>query len=429
MHLIDFGKKDFHQRVARLCQRQLYDAAIERDVRAIIERVGREGDKALVAYAAKFDRRKVRSASEFRIKNRVRPTQIAPALRKALADAHLNIQAFAKRGCPSGWSGSNRHGASVGERFYPYDRVGIYVPGGTAPLVSTCLMTATLAKVAGVKEIVICSPAGSTGKLHPALQYAAELAGATEIYSIGGAQAVAAMALGTKTIRPVQKIVGPGNAYVTTAKRLLYGHVALDMVAGPSEVVILADKSACPEQIAMDLLAQIEHGSGHERAILVTTDRTLIRQSADALEQIARSHSRREFARSAMKKNVYAIRVPSMGQGVNVVNEIAPEHLEIHAAQAGQIARKITRAGAIFIGSFTPEAVGDYVAGPSHVLPTGGAAASFSGLTVADFYRRTSFIQYDEKHLRKAASSILAIAEAEGLEAHGQSVAIRLRKS
>ncbi len=236
------------------------------------------------------------------------------------------------------------------------------------------------------------------------------------------------MALGTKTIAPVQKIVGPGNAFVTTAKRLLYGHVDLDMVAGPSEVVIIADHTAKPAYIAIDLLAQIEHGSGHERAFLVTTSKSKAVQSMRELGKLSESHSRRDFARKAMEKNVYFIIVPDMTSAMNLVNRLAPEHLEIQTLHPQRIAAAITRAGAVFIGEYTPEAVGDYVAGPSHVLPTGGAAASFSGLTISGFYRRTSFVEYDKKALQKAVQAIKSIALAEGLEAHAASAVTRLSR-
>ncbi|MDZ4741786.1 MAG: histidinol dehydrogenase [Verrucomicrobiota bacterium] len=426
MRLIDYRQKNFTQVIDSICTRELYDYSIEKSVQGILDEVRKDGDKALLKFALAFDKFKLKSAAGFRVVGEIDEKQIAPELKKALKDALRNVKQFAAHGHPKDWCSKNSHGGFVGEKFFPYDRVGVYIPGGTAPLVSTCLMTITLAKEAGVKEIVVCSPAGRDGKLHTALQYAAELAGATEIYMVGGAQAIAAMAFGTKTIKPVQKIVGPGNAYVTTAKRLLYGYVDLDMVAGPSEVVILSDRSADPKHIAIDLLAQIEHGSGHERAFLVTTSKLTALCAMLELCKFSESHSRREFTKKAMKKNVYFIVVPDMQEGITIVNRLAPEHLEVQAKNPNGIALKITRAGAIFIGKYTPEAVGDYVAGPSHVLPTGGSAASFSGLTVSGFYRRTSFVEYNKESLRKSAASIQAIAMAEGLEAHADSARIRL---
>ena len=409
--------------MTRLCRRELYDRKVEKTVAAIIDEVHKNGDRALIKYAAKFDGLSLKNAAALKVSKKI--VKIDPALEKACEDALRNIRQFARKGIPQNWCEKNSHGGYVGERFYPYQRVGVYVPGGTAPLVSTCLMTIALAKEAGVPEILVCSPAGKSGALNPALQYAAELAGATEIFKVGGAQAIAAMALGTKTIAPVQKIVGPGNAYVTTAKRLLYGTVDIDMVAGPSEVVILADQSAKAKHVAIDLLAQIEHGSGHERAFLVTTSKLLALQAILELGHLSQKHSRREFTKKAMEKNVYCIVIPDMSQGVQIVNRLAPEHLEIQARNPNGLAGKIKNAGAIFVGKYTPEVVGDYVAGPSHVLPTGGTAASFSGLTLSSFFRRTSFVEYSKEALLKALPSIETLAATEGLEAHGQSATFR----
>jgi histidinol dehydrogenase len=323
------------------------------------------------------------------------------------------------------WSAKNSHGASVGEKFDPFTRVGIYIPGGTAPLVSTALMTITLAKVAGCKEIVVVTPPGKNGAINPAILFAARAAGATEIYRVGGAQAIAALAYGTKTIRRVQKIFGPGNAYVSMAKRLLVGRVAIDLLAGPSDVLILADDTANPKFIAADLLAQAEHGSGHERTWLVTTSAKILKAVEKEIAKQLPKLARREFIQRALKNNGWLILVKTLDDAIMLTNQLAPEHCEVMAKNARKIVDKILTAGAIFLGHFSPTVLGDYIAGPSHVLPTDGAGASFAGLTVVQFQRRTSVVEYNAASLKKALKSVKKFAELEGLDAHGKSAEIR----
>ena len=267
----------------------------------------------------------------------------------------------------------NSHGAAVGEKFDPFQRVGVYVPGGTAPLVSTALMTITLARVAGCPEIVVCTPCGDDGAINSALLFAARAAGATEIYRVGGAQAIAAMAYGTNTIRRVQKIFGPGNAYVVTAKRLLVGHVAIDLLPGPSELLVLADDTANPTFIAADLLAQAEHGSGHERVWLVTTSARILKAVEKEIEKQLPKLPRREFIQRALEENGWLIQVEKLGTAVALANQLAPEHCEVMTRNPRKVSEGILTAGAIFLGPWSPTVLGDYVAGPSHTLPTGGA--------------------------------------------------------
>jgi histidinol dehydrogenase len=317
----------------------------------------------------------------------------------------------------------------VGEKFDPFERVGIYIPGGTAPLVSTALMTVVLARVAGCPQIVVCTPCNAEGAINPNLLFAARLAGATEIYRIGGAQAIAALALGTETIQPVQKVFGPGNAYVVAAKRLLVGRVAIDLLPGPSEVLVLADDSANPAFITADLLAQAEHGSGHERVWLVTTSARLI---AAVQREVARqlpSLRRRPFIEKALAAGGWLIQVKSLDEGVALVNRLAPEHCEVIARHPTKLAASIRTAGALFLGSWSPTVLGDYVAGPSHTLPTGGGGRSFAGLTVDQFQRRTSVVTYPKTALARSMVVVEAFAELEGLDAHGRSAAIRLGRS
>ena len=281
------------------------------------------------------------------------------------------------------------------------------------------------AKVAGCREIVVCTPCGADGSINPALLFAARAAGATEIYRVGGAQAIAALAYGTKSIRPVQKVFGPGNAYVVTAKRLLVGYVAIDLLPGPSEVLVLADDTANPRFAAADLLAQAEHGSGHERVWLVTTSAKMLKAVEREIGKQLPKLARREFVQRALDQNSYLIQVKTLAEAVALVNRLAPEHCEVLTRQAGKVSRGIVTAGAIFLGPWSPTVLGDYVAGPSHTLPTGGAGASFAGLTVDQFQRRTSVVEYNRGALKKALPAVKKFAEMEGLSAHGMSAEVR----
>ena len=322
-------------------------------------------------------------------------------------------------------SDKNSHGASVGEKFDPFQRVGVYIPGGTAPLVSTALMTITLAKVAGCPEIVVATPCGKDGAINPAILFAARAAGATEIYRVGGAQAIAALAYGTKTIRRVQKIFGPGNAYVSMAKRLLVGRVAIDLLAGPSDLLVLADDTANPRFAASDLLAQAEHGSGHERVWLVTTSAKILKAVEKEIAKQLPRLPRRDFIQRVLDRNVWLIQVKTVADGVALANQLAPEHCEVITRDARSVSGGIVTAGAIFLGNWSPTVLGDYVAGPSHVLPTDGAGASFAGLTVDQFQRRTSVVEYNRASLKKALKTVKKFAELEGLGAHAKSAEVR----
>jgi histidinol dehydrogenase len=349
-------------------------------------------------------------------------------LREAVEAAHKNIRNFARKSLRRNWSAKNVQGARVGEKFDAFGRVGIYIPGGTAPLVSTALMTVTLAKAAGCPEIVVCTPPNKEGAVSSALLYALNIAGATEIYKAGGAQAIAAMSLGTNSIRRVQKIFGPGNAYVVAAKRMLVGHVAIDLLPGPSEVLVLADDTADPAFAAADLLAQAEHGSGHERVWLVTTSGKVLKAVEKEIARQLPKLSRREFIEKALANNGWLIQVKSSDEAIALANRLAPEHCEIMCKKPRVVAERILTAGAIFLGPQSPTVLGDYVAGPSHTLPTGGAGASFPGLTVDMFQRRTSVVEYDAKSLRKSVKFVQKFAAMEGLDAHGRSAEIRLSK-
>jgi len=408
----------------------LFDPEIEQRTRAILQDVYAHGDNALRELTEKFDgaRLTVEQLAVTQAELMTASLKADESLRQAIAEAEKNIAAFAEKSLRKKWQMKNSHGASVGEKFDPFQRVGVYVPGGMAPLVSTALMTITLARVAGCPEIVVCTPCGKDGSINPALLFAARAAGATEIYRVGGAQAIAAMAYGTNTIPRVQKIFGPGNAYVVAAKRLLVGHVAIDLLPGPSELLVLADDTANPRFIAADLLAQAEHGSGHERVWLVTTSVQILKSVEGEIAKQLPKLARREFVQRALQNNGWLIQVKSLADGVALANRLAPEHCEIMTRNPRKVSGGILTAGAIFLGPWSPTVLGDYVAGPSHTLPTGGAGASFAGLTVDQFQRRTSVVEYSRASLKKALPVVKKFAELEGLGAHGRSAEIRSAK-
>ena len=430
MKIVRHTDKDFTARLRELTSdASLFDAEIEARTKAILHEVFIRGDDAVLKFTEKFDGAKLTAEQLAVTQAELFNASLAAdeSLRAAVAEAEKNIADFAKKSLRKGWSAKNSHGASVGEKFDPFTRVGVYIPGGTAPLVSTALMTITLAKVAGCKEIVVTTPCGKDGSINPAVLFAARAAGATEIYRVGGAQAIAALAYGTKTIRRVQKIFGPGNAYVSMAKRLLVGRVAIDLLAGPSDLLVVADDTANPKFAASDMLAQAEHGSGHERVWLVTTSAKVLRAVEKEISKQLAKLSRRAFIQRVLDRNVWLIQLPSLVDCVELANQIAPEHCEVITRDARKISGGIVTAGAIFLGNWSPTVLGDYVAGPSHVLPTDGAGASFAGLTVDQFQRRTSVVEYNRAALKKALKSVKKFAELEGLDAHGKSAEMRMK--
>jgi histidinol dehydrogenase len=431
MNLIRCTDRDFPAQIRALTSASsLFDQTIEERTRGILDAVRARGDEALVEFTERFDGAKL-SAEQLAVSTPEflqASLKAEDSLRKAVSFAAKNIESFSRKSLRRNWSGRNSQGGKVGEKFDPFRRVGIYVPGGTAPLASTCLMTIILARVAGCAEIVVCTPCGPQGQLNPGLLFAARTAGATEVYRVGGSQAIAAMAYGTRTIKCVQKVFGPGNAYVVAAKRLLFGHVAVDLLPGPSEVLVLADDSANPRFVAADLLAQAEHGSGHERVWLVTPSARLISAVQKEIARQLPKLSRRDFIERALQSNGWLIQVKLLADGIELVNQIAPEHCEVMVRKPETAVKQITTAGAIFIGGYSPTVLGDYVAGPSHTLPTGGAGASFAGLTVDQFQRRTSVVEYNRASLTKSLEAVQTFAALEGLDAHGRSAAIRFEK-
>jgi histidinol dehydrogenase len=430
MKIVRHTDKDFSAKLRDVsADSSLFDAEIEARTKAILHGVFVRGDDAVLDFTEKFDGAKL-SAEQLAVTQAellAASIKADESLRAVVAEAESNIASFAKKSLRKGWQAKNSHGASVGEKFDPFTRVGIYIPGGTAPLVSTALMTITLAKVVGCKEIVVTTPCGRDGSINPAILFAARAAGATEIYRVGGAQAIAALAYGTKTIRRVQKIFGPGNAYVSMAKRLLVGRVAIDLLAGPSDLLVLADDTANPKFAAADMLAQAEHGSGHERVWLVTTSSKILKAVGKEISKQLPKLVRREYIQRVLDRNTWLIQVATVADAVALANQLAPEHCEVITRDARRVSGGIVTAGAIFLGNWSPTVLGDYVAGPSHVLPTDGAGASFAGLTVDQFQRRTSVVEYNRASLKKALKSVKKFAELEGLGAHGKSAEARIK--
>ena len=430
MKILDYRKSDFAAGLEVIYNRPSYPATIEDAVRNIVNNVRSEGDKALQRYALEFDKAELTPA-EFKVS----AAEIAAAeksldksAKAAIKTALKNVQSFARLRIPKAWKKVVRKGVTLGEQFVPMERVGVYIPGGTAPLVSTVIHTAGIAKAAGVKEIVAVTPPGKDGKVHPAVLYAMKAAGVTEIYRLGGVYGIAAMAYGTETVPKVEKIVGPGNAYVTAAKKLVYGAVAIDMVAGPSEIMVIADETADPDKIAADMLSQAEHGSGLEQALTVTTDETMPEKILAALAERKATLPRMATVDKVLEQGSWIIVVKDMAQAAEIAGKYAPEHLEICCKDARKVAKTIKAAGALFIGHWTPEPIGDFCAGPSHVLPTAGSAKFFSGLTVEGFFRRMSTVEYTEEAIQKEIAVAEKFAEMEGLAAHGRSASSRRSK-
>src|SRR5712671_1345357 len=427
---LDTNAEDFASRFASFLATKREGAAdVEEAARTIIAEVAARGDEALLAFTRKFDRIDTGASGL-----RVAPAEINDAFascdraaRDALALARKRIEAYHRRQVPSDERFTDALGVELGWRWTAIAAVGLYVPGGTAAYPSSVLMNAVPAKVAGVPRLVMVVPAPD-GRLNPLVLAAAKLAGVDEIYRVGGAQAVAALAYGTTTIAPVDKIVGPGNAYVAAAKRLVFGKVGIDMIAGPSEVLILAGRGANPDWIAADLIAQAEHDVSAQ-PILITDDEDLGREVEKAVEAQLKSLPRSEVASAPWRNFGAIIRVRSLTEAIPLIDAVAPEHLEIDAIDAESLAGEVRNAGAIFIGSHTPEAIGDYVGGSNHVLPTARSARFSSGLGVLDFMKRTSILKCGPDQLRALGPAAMTLAQAEGLEAHARSVGLRLNQS
>ena len=414
--------------VTKFLARSAFPEEAEKAAAEVLAAIRAEGDAAVARYVAKFEGAHL-TPKRFRVTDRelaAAEAAVSPDLKRAVKDAYARVMRFSKASLRKPWTMKTPKGGTAGEFFSPMDRVGVYVPGGTAPLASTSVMTVTLAAAAGVKEIVACTPAGPTGTPNPVLLYALKLAGATEVYRVGGIQAIGLMAFGTKTVKKVQKIVGPGNAFVTAAKRQVYGYVGIDQVAGPSEIAVLADGTVSAQWVAADLLSQAEHGSGWEKSLLVTQSKAFAEEVKRALLAQTATLSRKALIQRVIDRDgiLFAV-TPTVEEGLELVNRFAPEHFEIMCKDATKLMKGVRSAGAVFAGAWTPESAGDFVAGPSHVLPTGGAANMFNGLTPDDFRRRHSFVAFTKGDLAQTKSTIEAFARVEGLDAHGRAATIR----
>lgn len=418
MKIVSYRDRDFAELAATLKRSPVPSVRVSSTVREFLVAVQRGGDEALVEITNRFSPVKI-AKKDLRLRGKAKAPskKVLQALKYSLG----NIGFFSGKRVPKAWRAKNKEGAVVGENFHPLQRVGIYVPGGTAPLVSTALMTVALARVAGVPEIAVCTPPPVGNDL----LYAIQLAGATEVYQVGGAQAVGALAYGTETIAPVQKILGPGNAYVVEAKRQVFGDVGIDLLPGPSEIAVLADKTSVIAHVAADLLAQAEHGPGSQ-IYLLTAEDGVIDAVRTEIEKQLRVLDRQDYLQETLAQGAWFIRTRDVRQAVQLIEDIAPEHLYLDCRDAKALSAKIRNCGAIFIGKFSPVAAGDYLAGPSHTLPTGGAGRAFSGLTVDQFMRRTSVVEYSRAALKKAWPQLEVLAGLEGMGAHAASARIRI---
>lgn len=421
-------RSEAQNELRRICDRTHDDYVIHKEatVREVLQAVKRQGDRALLHYTAEFDQQTL-NAGELRVSGSELDAayqQVSKELLEAIQLARKQIEFFHKQRVPKSWVQFGDNQVVLGKRYTPVDRAGIYVPGGRAAYPSTVLMNAIPAKVAKVPRVVMVTPPGQGKTINPAVLVAAQEAGINEIYRVGGAQAIAALAYGTETIPKVDVITGPGNIYVTLAKKLVYGTVGIDSLAGPSEVLIIADSSANPVHIAVDLLAQAEHDP-MAAAILVTTDSSLALKVVAEVEMQLVDHPRRTLTEKAIAHYGLIIVVDSLKSAAELSNEFAPEHLELEIEEPWNLLEEIRHAGAIFLGSSTPEAVGDYLAGPNHTLPTSGTARYASALGVETFMKHSSLIQYSSEALQQVAQAINILTEAEGLPSHGASVRLR----
>ncbi|BAW97094.1 histidinol dehydrogenase [[Synechococcus] sp. NIES-970] len=427
-----YQQTDAPSELQRIASRTSHDVALTQEaaVKEIVTAVKEKGDLALVDLTAKFDGQTL-TPSQLKISAAELDAayqQIDRPLLEAIQLASQQIEAFHRQRIPQSWVQFAPNDVVLGKRYTPVDRAGLYVPGGRASYPSTVLMNAIPAKVAGVPKIVMVTPPGPDLKINPAVLVAAQEAGIEEIYRVGGAQAIAALAYGTETIPAVDVITGPGNIFVTLAKKMVYGRVGIDSLAGPSEVLVIADNSANPTHVAADLLAQAEHDP-LAAAILLTPDQYFAEQVQAEVEAQLQNHPRQELTEKAIAHYGLAVVVDSLEEAAALSNLFAPEHLELEIEEPWELLPLIRHAGAIFLGHSTPEAVGDYLAGPNHTLPTAGAARYASALGVETFMKHSSIIQYSAKALQSISGAVQTLAEAEGLPSHGASVRLRTQKS
>ena len=395
-------------------------------VKQIIEDVKERKDKALLDFAVKFDKVRLDSLEVSEKEIEEAESKIDPLVKEAINEAASNIAEFHKRQLDDGFMMEKEDGIVLGQKVVPLEKVGIYVPGGTACYPSTVLMNAIPAKIAGVKNIIMTTPPKQDGTILPEVLYAAKVAGVNKIFKTGGAGAIAALAYGTESIPSVDKITGPGNIYVATAKKFVFGKVAIDMIAGPSEILIVADKGADAAVVAADMLSQAEHDR-MASAVLITDDKKLATAVSEEIEKQLCVLSRKDIARCAIDDMSKIIVTDDLSKGIDIANEIAPEHLELMVEQPFELLPYVKNAGSIFLGYNTPEPIGDYFAGPNHTLPTSGTAKFSSPLSALDFVKRSSYIYYTKEALKKAKDKVMAFAESEGLTAHANSIGVRFK--
>ncbi|MGB8192594.1 MAG: histidinol dehydrogenase [Chitinophagaceae bacterium] len=409
-----------------MLQRPVIDtSALDKDVRKILCKVKKKGDRAIRKYTAKFDGVMLEELQVSAVEMDDASQQIAPDLKKAIELAAANIENFHSVHIQQPEWTVTMPGILCSRKSVPIEKVGLYIPGGTAPLFSTILMMGIPAKLAGCKQVVLCSPPGEDGLLHPAILFAAQLVGITRIFKVGGVQAIAAMAYGTETIPAVYKIFGPGNQYVTHAKQVIQQEgIAIDMPAGPSEVCVLADESAEPVFVAADLLSQAEHGADSQ-AILITTSERVFQGVLNEIQTQVEDLPRKEIAQKALEHS-QVILVKHMSEAIAIANEYAPEHLILACEDCEKISEQIINAGSVFLGNYSPEAAGDYASGTNHTLPTNGNAKAYSGLSVDSFVKKITYQKLSEDGLRNIADAVVSMAEAEGLHAHARAIEVRL---
>ena len=422
-----YSSRGFWDKLIAFCETAQVPASITDTVTEILSEVRSKGDAAVSHHLERIDGVAL-AADQFAIT----PEEMDAAVERlpeedlrAIHDSIASVTEFHQHALPKTWTAKNAHGATIGERFYPLGRVGLYIP---RDLVSTVVMTAALAKLAGVPEIVAFTPCNKKGVVNDGCLAAMRLAGVSEAYRFGGVMAVGAMAYGTETIKPVLKVCGPGNAFVVEAKRQVYGTIGVDLLPGPSELLVIADDSANPEFVAADLLAQAEHGSGREKIYLVSLSKEMTGKIRAAMREQMKTLSRKTAIKGVLDNGFLSVSVSGYDEAMEVANYVAPEHmeLEVNAAQFDRLMKGITTAGAIMQGGWSATALGDFVAGPSHELPTGRSGRCYSGLQIVDFMRRSSLVRYSKRALKKAAPAVESFARMEGLDAHGRSVSIRL---
>jgi histidinol dehydrogenase len=402
------------------------DTNVVKSVSNILNEVKKDGDKALIQYTNKFDSKELNTDNILVTRDEIDRayTQVDKSFIESIKQAKKNIEKFHKKQTHNSFVIADEPGKIMGQRYIPLERVGVYVPGGTAAYPSSVIMNIVPAKIAGVDEVIMVTPVRENLSINPSVLVAADIAGADKIYKIGGAQAVAALAYGTDTIPKVDKIVGPGNIYVATAKKLVYGEVDIDMIAGPSEILVIADETANPKFIAADLMSQAEHDELASSA-LVTTSLDIAKKVNEEIQIQIDKLERKDIIEESLKNNGIIVVTSTIEEAIDMGNEIAPEHLELCVKDPFSYLPAIRNAGSVFLGSYSPEPLGDYFGGPNHVLPTSGTARFFSPLSVDDFVKKSSYIYYSKEELQKVADSIMIIAGDEGLTAHKNSIYVR----